>query len=186
MADQTPGLPARPQADAPRSAEPEERPPAVATGQLGPVRCALLADVAPAYAAVVDLARLARVAAAVVAGESRVGTVEISLVVADNATVRGLNARYRGVDRETDVLAFPLALAGEVFPTPDDVLRLGDVVLSYPRASEQAASEEHSIERELDLLLAHGVLHLLGHDDDTPERRAAMLARGEAVVGGLE
>ncbi|MBI2321690.1 MAG: rRNA maturation RNase YbeY [Chloroflexi bacterium] len=155
---------------------------AVAIGARGAVRCTLVADVAPAYAALVDLPRLAAVAAAALAGERLQGEVEISLVVTDDATIGALNAQYRGVDRATDVLAFPQLLPGEPAAAPGGVLRLGDVVLSYERAAEQAADQGHPVSRELDLLLAHGVLHLLGYTDDTPAEKAAMLARGEAAV----
>lgn len=155
---------------------------AVAVGVRGAVRCTLVADVAPAYAALVDLPRLAAVAATTLAREGQQGEVEVSLVVTDDATIAALNAQYRGVDRATDVLAFPQLLPGEPAAAPGGVLRLGDVVLSYERTAEQATDQGHPVSRELDLLLAHGVLHLLGYTDDTPPEKAAMLARGEAAV----
>lgn len=179
----------------PRSQPPADEPPHPAlqegeqhavVGRHGAVRCALLAAILPAFATAIDLARMARVAAAVLATEGQAGNAEISLLVTDNAEIRRLNARFRAVDRETDVLAFPQILPGEAARDPDGVLRFGDVVVSYERAVEQAAAEGHPVARELDLLLAHGVLHLLGHTDDTPQRRRRMLARGEAVVGGLD
>lgn len=156
--------------------------PATAVAQRGGVCCTLVADVARPYARAVALEHLARVAAATLAREGQQGEIELSLVVTDDATIRTLNAQYRGVDRATDVLAFPQIMPGEPAIAPDGVVRLGDVVVSYERAVEQAAEQGHSVGRELALLLAHGVLHLLGYTDDTSERRAAMLAHGEAAV----
>jgi rRNA maturation RNase YbeY len=79
--------------------------------------------------------------------------------VGDRA-MRGLNSRYRGSDRTTDVLSFP---GGE---TPEG-LHLGDIAISVPAARRQAAEQGHSVARELRCLLLHGVLHCLGHDHET-------------------
>lgn len=153
----------------------------------GSARCLVLADVEPRFAGQVDLERLARIAAAVLAAESLTGDSEISLVITDDATIRRLNAAARGVDRPTDVLAYPQVLPGEEpVPTPDGVRRLGDIVISFERAAAQAAELGHSIDRELDVLMAHGVLHLRGHTDDRPEDKAAMLARGDAILALLD
>jgi probable rRNA maturation factor len=152
----------------------------------GAARLTLLAEVEPRFVARIDLHRIATVAAATLAHEGLAGESEISLVVTDDATIRQLNAADRGVDRETDVLSYPQILPGEAMPlAPDGVRRLGDVVISYERAQAQAAEVGHSVEREIDVLVAHGVLHLLGYTDYTPEDKAAMLARGDAVLASL-
>lgn len=88
--------------------------------------------------------------------------------------MRRLNRTYRGKDYATDVLSFP----GET--TPDGV-HLGDVVISVPVARRQAAEAGHSTERELRVLLLHGVLHCLGHDHETDEGE---MERLEAEVAG--
>jgi probable rRNA maturation factor len=94
-----------------------------------------------------------------------VGDAELSVVLTGDATIQELNRAYRGKNRPTDVLAFaqregPLGhLAGQL---------LGDVILSVPTARRQARAHRRNLLSELTMLLAHGVLHLLGWDHDTP------------------
>lgn len=90
------------------------------------------------------------------AGESRA---VLSVEFVGDRRMRKLNARYRGRDVTTDVLAFAMREA----PGPRSAL-LGDVVISVPRAGRQAAEQGHSIQHELTVLLIHGILHLLGYD----------------------
>ncbi|HEV7958092.1 MAG TPA: rRNA maturation RNase YbeY, partial [Acidimicrobiales bacterium] len=96
---------------------------------------------------------------------------ELSIVLTGDAAIQELNRAYRGKNRPTDVLAFaqrdgPLAyLAGDI---------LGDVVLSVPTARRQARAHGHNLVSELTMLLAHGVLHLLGWDHDTPAKDKRM------------
>ncbi len=85
--------------------------------------------------------------------------VEMTVVVTGNAQLRALNRAFREVDAPTDVLSF----SADDRPGPDSVY-LGDVVISYPQARAQAGSGGHPAEAELQLLVVHGVLHLLGHD----------------------
>jgi probable rRNA maturation factor len=85
---------------------------------------------------------------------------DLSIVVGNDALIHDLNRQYRGVDATTDVLSFP---AGEIDPDTSD-LYLGDVIISLPQAQRQAWSEKHPVQDELQLLVAHGVLHLLGYD----------------------
>ena len=111
---------------------------------------------------------------------------EISLVFTDSETVQQLNRDYRGVDEPTDVLAFYMLPQKEadssfVLP-PDGVLRLGEVVISYPQAVEQAKEQGHSIEQELALLIIHGILHLLGYDHEKPEEESRMRAREREIL----
>lgn len=97
------------------------------------------------------------------------------MLLTDDSAIRDLNRRYRGVDAATDVLAFP---------QPGDAL-LGDVVISVETARRQAAQRRHSLDQELGILLAHGVLHLMGWDDATPQQRRRMLQRGNEVLDSL-
>jgi probable rRNA maturation factor len=90
----------------------------------------------------------------------KVENTDLGIVVGNDEFVRKLNQKYRQVDEPTDVLSFP---AGEEDPDTAD-LYLGDVVISLPRAQEQAAAGGHSLEAELQLLVVHGTLHLLGYD----------------------
>lgn len=97
----------------------------------------------------------------------------ISLLIADEPRVQELNRRYLGREGSTDVLSFPLN--GEGFPTPPHHLPyLGEVVLCLPQALLQAQERGHPIQREVALLLGHGLLHLLGYDDTSPEKRRLM------------
>jgi probable rRNA maturation factor len=110
---------------------------------------------------------------------------ELGLVVTDDKQVRQLNKTYRGVDHTTDVLSFALHQepnSAPFPPPPDGVLHLGEVIISYPQAARQAEQLQHSIERELELLVIHGVLHLLGYDHDTPRREAEMRALEEHII----
>jgi len=111
---------------------------------------------------------------------------EVSLVITDSGTVRRLNRDYRGVDQPTDVLAFSMHQqeADFILP-PDNVLRLGEVVISYPRAAEQAREQGHSTARELALLVIHGMLHLLGYDHDKPEEGKKMRAREKELLENI-
>lgn len=87
---------------------------------------------------------------------------EISVTFTDNENIRELNREYRDIDRETDVLSFPMDDEG------DEVV-LGDVVISLEKAKEQAEEYGHSIEREISFLCVHSCLHLLGYDHETSE-----------------
>jgi len=128
------------------------------------------------------LRRAARAALAI--GEAEPG--RVSVMVTDDATVRTLNRRYRGLDETTDVLSFswsnpghwegaghgPLAAA---FP-PLRGAGLGEVIISFPQAERQAREHGHAVPHEMALLVVHGVLHILGHDHHRPDDQAAMRA----------
>jgi probable rRNA maturation factor len=134
----------------------------------------------------VDQAALVRTAQVVLAGEADEPT-EMSFVVVDDAMIQQLNREWRGYDEPTDVLSFGLsdrskpAVDGEEpfpFPRePGDLLRLGEVVISYPTADRQAAEHSRPLQEELRHLLIHGMLHLLGHDHAEPDEEAAMRAK---------
>ena len=118
--------------------------------------------------------------------------VELSLLVTDDATVRELNKTYRGKDKATDVLSFALeadrrggAAAGFVMP-PGEMVHLGEVIVSYPKAVEQAAERLHPVEDELALLVVHGVLHLLGYDHDKPGREREMRSMERKVLSAVQ
>lgn len=134
-----------------------------------------------AYADAVDLADLQAIVARALELEG-VTEGEVSLVITDVETVRELNRAYRGVDAPTDVLSFPL-LEGEPTAGPAARPYLGDVIIAFPVAQEQAKRYGHSTQEELRLLAVHGTLHLLGYDHATPEEEREMWRRQEAVLG---
>jgi probable rRNA maturation factor len=133
------------------------------------------------------LRRIAENALALGSAESEAG---LSVVIADDDVVRDLNNRYRGLDEITDVLSFSFSHEGEYYGDgelwlqrgekfgfvlpPGEKDSLGEVVISYSQAQRQADQSGHTVDEELAVLLAHGVLHLLGHDHVAPEEEAAM------------
>lgn len=108
---------------------------------------------------------------------------ELGVLVTDDETVHDLNRRYADEDRPTDVLSFSLQ-EGEEFASPDAILRLGEVIISYPTAARQAAEASRSVEEEVAHLLVHGVLHLLGYDHAAPDEAREMRERERALLAG--
>lgn len=101
---------------------------------------------------------------------------ELTIVITGNAQLRSLNRAFRDVDAPTDVLSF----ATDERPRPDTHY-LGDVIISYPQARAQAQAGGHPVEAELQLLVVHGVLHLLGHDHYTKAEKNVMW-KAQAVI----
>ena len=112
---------------------------------------------------------------------------EISVTFVDNHEIRKLNAEYRNKDIETDVLSFPMGENGvydENHATGAKIL--GDVVISIPKALEQAQLYGHSFEREVGYLTVHSVLHLLGYDHENGGlERVRMREKEEYVIDEL-
>src|SRR5712692_7892482 len=107
--------------------------------------------------------------------------VELGMLVTDDARLRELNREYAGEDEATDVLSFSL-IEGEEFAMPDGVLRLGEVIISYPTAERQAREAGRVTEAEVAHLLIHGILHLLGYDHAEPEEGRRMRAREQELL----
>ena len=104
--------------------------------------------------------------------------VDLTVVITTDEEVHQLNHQHRGIDAPTDVLSFE---AG--YPDPEtETIYLGDVIIAYPQAESQAQKGGHPTEVELQLLVVHGVLHLLGHDHAEPEEKSKMWqAQGEIL-----
>lgn len=110
---------------------------------------------------------------------------EVCLTFVDNAEIQELNQTYRGKNQPTDVLSFPMYEADEEeieVADEEEPLLLGDIVISIPRAKEQAVEYGHSFERELGFLTVHGFLHLLGYDHGTEEEEKSMFAKQEDIL----
>jgi len=122
-----------------------------------------------------DLLRRAAELAAELAGES-VDRIELALV--DDRRIAQVNRSFRGTDGPTDVIAF------EAEPGPEGLA--GDIVVSVESAQRQAEDYRHSLQREMCLLVAHGVLHALGHDDESESGAGRMRELQDAVLAGLE
>jgi probable rRNA maturation factor len=95
------------------------------------------------------------------------GSAEVSVTFVDNERIHELNKEYRNIDRETDVLSFPLGENGEYDTNIDTGAKvLGDIVISIEKAVEQAQLYNHPLQREVGFLTVHSMLHLLGYDHE--------------------
>jgi len=104
---------------------------------------------------------------AVLAEEEFKGRAEVSVSFVDNEAIHALNKQHRNIDRETDVLSFPLGENGEYDINPSNGAKLlGDIVISAEKAVEQAKLYNHSLQREIGFLTVHSMLHLLGYDHE--------------------
>ncbi len=110
---------------------------------------------------------------------------EVSLTFVDDAAIRLLNREHRGKDRPTDVLSFPQWDPGDDLPPSPLPIPLGDIVISVEMAERQATEYGHGVEREIGFLMAHGLLHLLGLDHETPEEEAVMRERQRSLLEAL-
>ncbi len=125
----------------------------------------------------------------------------VSVVVADDESVAELNLAHRGLDETTDVLSFSnrhsgqyygedggreMATDGDDFVLPpgygDD---LGEVVISYPQVRRQAREAGHSAQKELAVMLAHGILHLLGYDHEREDEAAEMFSMQDRAIAAV-
>lgn len=138
------------------------------------------------FRGMVDGGLVKRIARQVLKTEGVAPPYEVSLVFTDSETVRQLNRDYRGVDKPTDVLSFhmlPQKGNDSSFALPPDgVTRLGEVIISCPQAAEQAREQGHSPERELALLIIHGLLHLLNYDHEEPQEESDMREKEKELL----
>lgn len=106
---------------------------------------------------------------------------ELTIVLTDDARLKELNRDYLGIDAPTDVLSFP---ASETDPETG-ARYIGDILISIPRAQAQATAARHPLESEVQLLVVHGVLHLLGHDHSKPGEKARMWQAQAEILAQL-
>jgi probable rRNA maturation factor len=107
----------------------------------------------------------------------------VSLSFVRDPAIRDLNREHRGKDAPTDVLSFPLVEAGDAYAGGERLL--GDIVISIDTARRQAADYDAPLAREVERLLIHGLLHLLGHDHMEPGERAAMEAEERRLADAI-
>lgn len=123
---------------------------------------------------------------------------KVMVTFTDNEGIRELNKNYRDIDRETDVLSFPMVEYDEpgdfsvlednednlydCFDPDTGELVLGDIVISVDRAEEQAAEYGHSLKREIAFLIAHSMFHLFGYDHMEDDERKEMESRQREVL----
>ena len=108
---------------------------------------------------------------------------EVSLSFVDNKEIHELNKQFRGIDRPTDVLSFPML--SDDFDIELEEESLGDIVISLERAFEQSKEYNHSFEREVCFLVCHSTFHLLGYDHDTEENTKQMREKEEYILNKL-
>ncbi len=123
--------------------------------------------------------------------------IEVNLLLTLNQEIQEMNREFREIDRETDVLSFPmvpydspenfdfLEEADECFNPETGELMLGDIVISKEKVISQAEEYGHSMEREYAFLIAHSMLHLFGHDHMEEEERLVMEQKQEAILNQL-
>jgi len=145
----------------------------------------------------IDVGWLKNIAEQALVAQGISANAELGLFIAGEERVRQLNRDYLGKDEPTDVLAFSMlpeqstrGMLGTDFPPfvipPDGVLHLGEVIISYPQAVTQAEEHQHSVKREIAILIIHGVLHLLGYEHNKPALKHKMTAREREILSYIE
>ena len=126
--------------------------------------------------------------------ENQVDGIEVTISFVDGQTIQKYNKQHRDVDRETDVLSFPMLnihysqkvkdFAGEIMP--DGSLYLGDVVICKKVAKRQAKEYGHKTKREVAFLALHGLLHLLGYDHIEKDDEKVMMTKSEEILSACD
>jgi probable rRNA maturation factor len=124
---------------------------------------------------------LEQAALAVLAQQSHDLSAELSVVIDSDEKLRQLNHDFLGIDAPTDVLSFP----SDEFDPDEQAQYIGDIIISYPRALTQAQAAGHPVQHEIQLLVVHGVLHLLGHDHAEPVEKSRMWQAQAEVLSSL-
>lgn len=130
----------------------------------------------------VDADRLSRLTGYVMTDQQVPVTMEVSVLCVDTPWMTELNRTHMGADGPTDVLAFPLDAPGE---STAEVSILGDIVVCPAIAAAQASEHERTVASEIDLLVVHGLLHLLGHDHAEAGEKAIMFGLTDRLLAGF-
>ena len=112
----------------------------------------------------------------------------INVIFTVPSKIKEINKKYRNIDKETDVLSFPMLEKEEIEMKEDGSLpdTLGDIIISIEQVKRQAVEYEHSFKRELAYMLVHGFYHLMGYDHMNDEEKAVMREKEETVLGELK
>lgn len=113
--------------------------------------------------------------------------VELSVVITDNDSIQAINQEFRDKDMPTDVLSFPGYEPEDidVVKNADDLMVIGDIIISREKVIEQAEEYGNTFEREFAYLLVHGILHLLGYDHMQDDEKAVMREQEEKILAEL-
>ena len=111
----------------------------------------------------------------------------INVVLTTPENIRNINKEQRNIDKETDVLSFPMFEKEEIGQVPDNQFDvLGDIVISIDKVKEQAKEYGHSFERELSYMVVHGFYHLIGYDHMEEQDKVKMREREENILNKLK
>lgn len=108
----------------------------------------------------------------------------VNIIIVDNKKIREINKKYRGIDRETDVISFALEDDDTFIELPIRVL--GDIYISIDKVKVQASEYGHSEKREICFLLVHGILHLLGYDHMNTSDEKVMFSKQDKILDELD
>ncbi len=143
-------------------------------------------QIAPALRRKVQKAEIRRWAETTMRAEGLTELPDMAVVITDDESIQALNRDFRGLDEPTDVLAFGEEKPGPFVLAPGEPAYLGDIVISLERAEAQAQERGVPLKSELQLLLVHGILHLLGYDHHTEEAQRQMWERQDAILSILK
>jgi len=107
---------------------------------------------------------------------------ELTIVIDSNERLQQLNRDFLGIDAPTDVLSFP----SDEFDPDDQAQYVGDIIISFPLAEKQARAAGHPVINEIQLLVVHGTLHLLGHDHATESEKKVMWSAQAEILAELD
>ncbi len=141
--------------------------------------------VLPACGQEIERAQLRQAARAAFKSAGGQGGGALTVMVTDDEQIRELNRVYRHVDAPTDVLAFGETEATGFIAPAGEAGYWGDIIISYPRALEQAALYGHPVQEEMVLLVVHGTLHLMGYDHEQADEKAEMWGVQSAALARL-
>lgn len=139
-------------------------------------------QIVPQYEKLVEASLLDEAALATLNEANITLNVELTIAIDTDDTLQQLNHQFLGVNVPTDVLSFP----ADEFDPDGQIQYIGDVIISYPRAQQQAAKAGHTVNAEIQLLVVHGVLHLLGYDHQEILDKKRMWTVQESILNRLE
>ena len=108
------------------------------------------------------------------------------VTIVNNKTIHKINREFRNVDRPTDVISFAFLDDKKEKELKGGPINLGQIIISFEKAEEQAKEYEHSLKREMVFLFVHGMLHLLGYDHMNEEDEKVMFGLQNNILGGLK
>jgi probable rRNA maturation factor len=138
-------------------------------------------DIAKDYRSQISFHKIEEAARIALRHQSAPENAEITIVITGDEQLKNLNLEFLGIDAPTDVLSFP----SQFLDPETEAQYLGDIIISYPRASSQAEYGGHAVMLEIQLLVVHGVLHLLGHDHAEPKEKDAMWSSQKEILHEL-